>query len=493
MTLEDCISGINPDTREKPFYRKIFHECSQWVMKENTPVLILTGPRRCGKSVCLKQVAEKHNGRYYDFKAIPNVDERNRIIEDIVCGLDEGIFVLDEITQLDEYPSVLSMIADSITKSTAITGKCSKKILISGSQSYAIRKAGYRAFATDAKYLSTSFIDFEEWLLFRSKISEYGESYLASYLELHDYMLRSNEFTKVRNNLDYIQASLDETVLSELKNRSGTIGQVLSDNLRAEEVLSVLYGFLCSLHNKYSYASMRSYKRGLIGIRTGNIALSKDIKQSELESRIDKLFVSIPCKIPKSEETVKEIIMFLLQTDLVSIREVVRLGERPIAREYFREHSDIHLTVENIFRKFNICVKHPMFFFNLVRELLYDHEDIEPLLSTATWGSALECLIAGLLSYKYGDFGLCECEDVVNGIDIEVDILVPSTREAFEVTVAPRHNTTGLNSLDESYTKTLIKEGIGHVGELSCVDYVQYVLDNSRGLFSNRQTEVHFR
>ena len=59
------------------FKRDIFNEVTDAIRKTNT--VFLTGPRKCGKTVCLKQIDdESDNTKYVNFKIVD--DKQSRVI-----------------------------------------------------------------------------------------------------------------------------------------------------------------------------------------------------------------------------------------------------------------------------------------------------------------------------------------------------------------------------------------------------------------------------
>lgn len=99
--------------------------------------------------------------------------------------MSDTIYLLDEITYLSDFDVEFCRIAEKYTYDNQYS---KVKIIITGSQAYSIRWFAMTAFATDAYYIRTSFIDFEEWLLYRNKISTYNQPYNCNENDYLDYI-----------------------------------------------------------------------------------------------------------------------------------------------------------------------------------------------------------------------------------------------------------------------------------------------------------------
>ena len=76
---------------------------------EKFEVVFILGPRKCGKTICMKQIAEEvPNSIYYDLKEMTD-GERKRIREEVLSCIKYGrdvLLLLDEITYAI-YPDLL--------------------------------------------------------------------------------------------------------------------------------------------------------------------------------------------------------------------------------------------------------------------------------------------------------------------------------------------------------------------------------------------------
>lgn len=56
------------------------------------------------------------------------------------------------------------------------------------------------------------------------------------------------------------------------------------------------------------------------------------------------------------------------------------------------------LTLQEFFRRVTICFKHPIFYYNLIKELLQEADDPEKFIAGDVLGSILECNVRGVWS-----------------------------------------------------------------------------------------------
>jgi hypothetical protein len=323
--------------------RKIFYQCYDWLINHNRRYLILTGPPKCGKTVCLEQIKEEFDIKHsYNFKELVSDEERRRIMEDIVLPATEGIFLLDEITYLPYYMNYLYKIDCSIIENRVRGIDDTRKIIVTGNHAYAINHDALLAVATNADYVSTSFIDFEEWLLYRKRISNYGEKYSPTVHDLKDYICNSSEFSGIYNNLEYIQSCIDANIISN-KNSKCSYRLVPNDVIEAGTVLNVLYS-------------------------------------STSDTKI-----------------LRAVTVLLEQLNLITITCPLISKDSKFFYHPFEIIKD-----DEIIRKCSICVKHPILYTNMIKEINPEFDNgMEYMMGDHIYESVIECLLKELLSYSH--------------------------------------------------------------------------------------------
>ena len=478
-------------------YRKIFYECCNWIDSTNKNFLVLTGPRKCGKTVCFKQLAKKYEtAHYYNFKRMKSDDERERIFEEEILTATEGIFLLDEITHLFSYMSQLTALDNSVVDNLVNNVRDTRKFIITGSHSYAIQNAAMIALATNATYLQTSFVDFEEWLLWRGHISKYGQEYKPTTLDFKDYVCNSNLFTTIYNNASYIKSCLDETVICELNLHSAISGVAPSDLISAETVVSILYSFLMKLHNKASINTLQDPIGGIKGARNSNDVIRKQVKQSELEIRVKEVFEKLNFnKVPIKFDAIRTAIIILQQLDLITITIPVDDPNNKAMVNYSLYDITRVANTRSLLSKCNICVKHPMFYANMIKELVPEVGDnYYNVIDQTILGSILECHMKGLLSYKLGSDILFSYEYRVDNIQGEIDLIDFYEQSAYEFTVSSRHTLNHLNRLNDDWNRILIsgQEEERFENSIYYEYYPNAVLKLSRGNFVKRLEKLRW-
>ena len=485
-----CMASGN-EQNDKIIHRKVFYECCKWIESGGRRYLILTGPRKCGKTVCINQLKVKYGTeKYYDFKSIKTVDERNRVFEEEILAAKEGLFLLDEITYLPGYMSQLAALDNSVVNNLVNGIKDTRKFIITGSHSYAIQNAVMLALSTNATYLQTSFVDFEEWLLWRGRISEYGQEYLPTASDFKDYVCNSNLFTKIDNNTDYIKSCLEETVVCELNLHSAISGMVPSESISAETVLSVLYSFLAKLHKKATIKTLQNPVGGIIASRISNSDVKQKVKQSELEIRVNEVFEYLRSnKVPNNFESIRTAIILLQQLDLITITVPLdSLDNKVLVNCGLSDISRI-CDIQTLLSRCNVCVKHPMFYANMIKELIPEiGEDYYNVIDQTILGSILECHLKGLFSYKLGTDILYSYEYYIDDEQGEVDLISFDEWSAYEFSVSSNHTLKHLKRLDVHWNCVLVS---GQESErFEDLIYYEYypntVLKLSRGNFVKR-------
>lgn len=440
---------------EEVFKRKIFYQLKDFIEDSKFNIAILAGPRKCGKSVCLKQIANEYNVKQiYDFKSIDSDDKRMDVFDDIM-NIKEGIVLIDEITYLNGFMSRIYDLDSSVEDNTAKGIKDGRKIIITGSQIYALNRAAAMTVSTKAKYIQTSFIDFEEWLVYRNKMSKYGENYCPTDLDFKDFMINSADFCKIYNNVRYISDSLDETIKSQGKSYDIIHGIVDVRNLDCELVIALLYSYMAKLHRRVSRQKLSEPINGILAVRD-TAKMRNSIKQSEMIKLLEDKFEYLSNKkVSGKFKDLSRAIILLEQLDLITITEIV--DNISINRDYYMNSDDLFdCNIDAFMYKYNVCVKHPMFFFNMVKEIVPEIEDLEHL-SNAIYGSALECYFKGLLSYKNKSNLLYSYYYNIDNKEGEIDLVDFEDRVLYEVTASDTHSTTHLDRVhDTTWDKIMV-------------------------------------
>lgn len=140
------------------FKRNFYYDIEKALDQSN--VVFLLGPRKCGKTVALLQL-EKSRGniKYYNFKTLTQ-DESLDLFDAIKSAMEENkdiIFLLDEITYAYQPEKEINEISIQLSEKPCK----STKIVFTGSQSVALEAWANRAFCGNVSMVRTDF--FKLW------------------------------------------------------------------------------------------------------------------------------------------------------------------------------------------------------------------------------------------------------------------------------------------------------------------------------------------
>ena len=227
------------------FKRSVYYDTIKSI--KQAKVTFLLGPRKCGKTVCMKQICDTlDNTVYMDVKSNLKTDSQKidfikLVVKDIEDDKDV-IYLIDEATYLFIPDKDIAEIANAFSD----FNNQNTKIVFSGSQSRALDFWGHLAFAGNAAFVNCDFLAYPEWLAYKGS-SEVSEK---TYVE---FISNTREFYSDFNSIrEYLQGCLDETVISNRKAIEYVVDNCDFD-LGVEALLDVLYGTLVTLHNRVAY------------------------------------------------------------------------------------------------------------------------------------------------------------------------------------------------------------------------------------------------
>lgn len=425
----------------KPFYRKIFYQCKNYLDNINKKFCIITGPRKVGKTYCLRQLQDLYaNAEYINFKLISGEDKQWEVIDRICKDKSSTIYLLDEITYLQYYDKAFYTLADAYTYENQ---NSKVKIIMTGSQPFALKFFSNLAFASDAHSIMTSFLDFEEWLVFKGNL-QYNQPYNCTEDDYLDFLLNSGDFMGVESNEEYLSYCVDETIKSELKSVENICTMIPIKMGDLPYLITLTYSILLSLHDREGYKTFLDYTGKLNRIRTffNNVNSDKKIDSKLFSLAVDKLFINKLSKLPKLDiYYLRDLIGVLLQSDLIVLNQVGTQYNLELEKWVYSTNLGNIRTGESFFSNYNITLKYPIFYINILKELCRYLPGIatKDLLTPPLLGSIVECHIRGLLTKfdndlpVYGfNFG-CEYHNPYN--NAEVDYINYHTKELIEFSV----------------------------------------------------------
>lgn len=433
------------------FKRSFYYDVEDAV--KNSSVTFLLGARRCGKTVCMRQVSEYFNaeasGGIFD-KAV--YTDMKKDFEDIYGKMDfinhvadsirkneKILYLIDEATYMQFPDREIMKIQDAFT----LRQNDNTKVVFSGSQSKALEYWGHLAFAGDAAYIRTGFLSYPEWLAYKG-LTDISEETYSSFLFGTREFYRNFHSTK-----EYLQGCLDETVISNNK-----AGEIIYGNdcsgLNDEMLLDVLYASLFSLHN---HVAIREKASDLLSARYQNF------KRMDGEDLLQSLRFLNNCGLITVTHVTDD-----LECSPYYCRQI--LSALPDGRK--------QLSKQEIMERLNVCIKYPMFYMDIVKEL--SGEQMPDVIPPSLLGSIVECHVRGLLP----DTGCLEYRDAGGR---EVDYVNTSFRKGIEISVSNKKTSrTNFGVLPDEYGKILLtKDRQGIQDGVEQIPYYRFIYEHSVG------------
>lgn len=456
------------------FKRSFYYEVEKAI--KNSSVTFLLGARRCGKTVCMKQLYE-HFAENKDFDHIVYIDikkecsskyEKMEFIHQVVNSINKCeriLYLIDEVTYLQFPDKEIMKIQDAFTSGE----NDNTRVVFAGSQSKALEYWGHLAFAGDAVYIRTDFLSYPEWLAYKGIAEVSAETYLK-------FLCGTREFYKnFQSTKEYLQGCLDETVISNNKSGEIIFGNDCS-KINNDMLLDVLYASLITLHNHVNYQSFSNRNALIDDVIYHFASTCRSLCEKSVEEKAAKLLSGRYQNFKKmSGEELLQSLQFLNNCGLITITHVTDNFECSpyYSRQLLSDFGEIP-SKQEIMKNLNICIKYPMFYLDIVQELL--GEGVISAVPHSLLGSIVECHVRGLLP----DVGGFEYHDAN---DRKIDYINTSFQQAVEISVSNKKITqTYFDILPKEYKKILLTKDKKETGDrIEFIPYYQFIFDNSAG------------
>lgn len=455
------------------FKRSFYYDVEKAISKSS--VTFVLGARRCGKTVCLKQLQASFSAGN-EFDEVSYIDakrnftstlDKSLFIDEIkksIANNEKKLFLIDEATYLNQPDGAIMDIQDAFTS----VHNTNTRVVFTGSQSRALECWGHRAFAGDAIFIRTDFLSYPEWLAFKG-ITEVSE-------KTYEQFIRGTRefYSNFHGTKEYLQGCLDETVVSNLK----SVELILNndcDRLNADKLLDVLYASLVSFHRQERYDTFSNQKHMQDTItryfpeeikNIGNETLVKEISSylSERYSNYQDM----------SAYELRQALQFLHNCRLITITYVSSSFDvKPyVVQDFLNEAQD--WSKLEILKNLNINIKYPMFYIDLLESILKDR--FPEKLPNNLLKSIVETHVRAILP----DTGCFEYHDAQ---DREIYYVGKSTKKAIEISVANKKlSSTHFDVLPDDYEKILLtKDNKDSQCDIKCIPYYRFIFENSVG------------
>lgn len=330
------------------FKRSFYYEAEKAISESG--VTFLLGPRYCGKTVCLKQLQDAFSSNN-EFDDVIYVNAQRDLTSNLdkslfICDVKKAIennekklFLIDDTTYLNQPDCAIQDIQDAFTS----LHNTNTKVVFTGSPSRALECWGRRAFAGDALFIRTDFLSYPEWLAFKG-ITEVSE------ITYEQFILGTREFYSGFNGIgNYLQGCLENTVASNLKSVELIVNNDC-EMLDADKLLDVLYASLIS--------------------SSDNNPAVKGIDNEAICPFLAERYRNFK-KMDAYE--LKQALQFLINCGLITITYVSSsFDTNPyIVRDLLNDFQD--LPKREIFDSFNISINYPMFYIDILKDILNDN------------------------------------------------------------------------------------------------------------------------
>lgn len=455
---------------EYSFKRSFYFDAERSVKSNN--VTFILGARKCGKTVCLKQLAaELSQAEYYDIKSIEEdaaIDLQDEIISSIRAD-EKRTFLIDEATYFMFPEKTIAKVANEF----AACRNLNTRVVFAGSQSIALEAWANRAFAGNAEFVYADFLSYPEWLAYKG-IDELSEE------TYNRFIFGTREFYSDFISLDqYLKGCLEETIISNLKS-SNVILNNNCDRLNEKILKNMLYAALIAQQDRPDIVNFFDRDKVFREVRSSFKDAYRAIGSEEVQQRIEKIFSNrLEAYSSMDMETFKQGLVFLYRSGLITLTYVS--DEKESFEKIFDVYMDLCFndnnrikTKKDLFENVNISIKYPMFYVEILKEILLD--DMPNEIKGDILGGIVECHTRGILSQE------CSYEYHCNGR--EVDYVNFANREAIEISV---RNKSGkelcFDDLPNTFTKTLLTKDQDYTeaNGLVRVPYYKFIFEHSVG------------
>lgn len=370
-------------------HRKAFQEIEKVLNLDVYGVIILFGLRKTGKTTILKQLTEKYDGCYIDFRN--SKDPENDYLG--VYDREEKLILLDEIGYLPSFDAYFGNLEKDIKSA-------GKKVIITSSSYGALKQLEAESLGGGRSYPVQLFpLCFEEYLYFSDRISKYGEDYEPTDQDLQDFYRLKN----VPAGMDFIvNREYLRTVFTDIEIARNSAEYAIRDiELTRNCYMSVLDVIAYTLNDKISIKRFRGM------MQVGAQEFGRDVKGLSISKSLISLANNIISKATNGLFTgieIKDLALIVLYLYHNGFLFVDLARNEANVQSYDRITYQLSLVrtfedIEQILKTYTFSVISPL----LYSRLMIDLESIaDKLCSGAVYGRLYELTIKSESVYKLG-------------------------------------------------------------------------------------------
>ena len=411
-----------------PFKRSFYYNVQKAIAK--TAVTFILGARKCGKTVCMNQLANAYqtneqfeNVYYVDAKNdCPRIKDKIALKKQIISDIDnnrKSLYLIDEATYLDAPDATIGQIRNAYSRQAGRD----TRIVFAGSQSRALEYWGKSEFSGFSSFVKPTFLSYPEWLAWKGMTEVSAETYFQFIRGTREFY---RDFVSMK---DYLYGCLDETVKSN-NNAENFVPENDCRGLTDDMLLDVLYATLFSLHNSgtyFSFSKADSLSRKLITHFSERFSISEEMIEDYAKDILKERYANIKSM---SAYDLKKALKFLDNCGLITITpEISSFGEALHLDGKLSVPENGKATKEEIFAKNNICIAYPMFYVDIMEQILGD--TLTDAMPHKILGSIVECHVRGLLPNT-------RCVEYRANNSTEIDYIHSSLYTAIEITISDK-------------------------------------------------------
>lgn len=413
------------------FKRDFFYEAENAI--ENSSITFITGPKKCGKTVCLRQLADAdENALYINMKYDFDTDEkRNDVVSGVINSIANGqkiVYLIDDAEYMALPDKDIAKIAGAYSK---YDNQCTK-VVFTGGHSELLEFWGHIACGGNASFIRAGFLSYSEWLSFKG-ITEISERSYA------DFLHGCKEFCQGFDNTEkYLQNYLDET--AELAEKP--IEYITGAEAESVDVNTIL-NVLCS-------------------------SIKERINKADIsENHIGNLEKSVHI----SNYDCKNAIRFLSDNKLATLTYITDepTADPYITQKFLKPSNELYRDSE-VFSRLRLTAYYPMFCIDLIKNTIKVansdkiSDDILRIIVTGHIRSLLSC--SGVFEYENSPVSTV----FIGNSGYSVEVLLSDD-------IALSHS---LDSVPEDYEKIILtrsrEEALNNV---RLIPYYRFIFDKS--------------
>ncbi len=413
-------------------------------------ITFVTGPAKCGKTVCLKQLAaDLPNAVYVNFKTDFSSDEEKsefmkRIVRDMLDG-EETVYLLDDVLQMSHADIEIFRIDGPFSE----TFNIKTRVVFADSNSKVLEFIAHIGFGGFSAFVRESFLSYPQWLEYRETTEVSEKTYL-------DFLFNIGDFYKsFKGTKEYLQDYINETRSLYDSNIRHIIKDDI-DGLDVEMLLNVLYAYLIGINGDIGkFAEMLAVNFG------GNDVEEKalQIKIAETLSERRKAFFAMT---PYNRKRSMVFLSHLRFITLTFVSEKLTVDPY-IASKFLGEQNELYLKPD-IFSDMKVTIDYPMFFIDLVEKLI--DRPIRKM-PAELLGVIVEHHFRGLLI----DRGCFVYRDS-NGNEIDY---VTVSETAIQISVSKKRT---IDALPDLYNKILVtRDTEENKNGIECIPYCKFIFE----------------